>query len=115
MQPLLISATALVSSLGAGTACTLDALREQRSGLAPCRFETVTLDTWIGAVPGVDDVVMASGLADFDCRNNRLAQLGLYSDGFAAAIDQVKERYGPAPRLLTRAVAEIRRGCIREV
>jgi 3-oxoacyl-[acyl-carrier-protein] synthase-1 len=96
MQPLLISATALVSSLGSGTAGTLDAIREQRSGLTPCRFETVTLDTWVGAVAGVDDVVIASGLSDYDCRNNRLAQLGLYSDGFAGAIDQARERYGPA-------------------
>lgn len=94
MQPLLISGMALASSLGVGARQTLDALREQRGGLAPCHFETVTLDTWVGEVAGVDEVVIDSGLAAFDCRNNRLAQLALRSDGFDAIVAKLKERHG---------------------
>ena len=94
MQPLLISGMALASSLGAGTRQTIGALREQRGGLAPCRFETITLDTWVGEVAGVDEVVIDAALAPFDCRNNRLAQLALRGDGFEAAVASLKERYG---------------------
>ena len=34
-------------------------------------------------------------LAAFDCRNNRLAQLGLEQDGFAASVRAAVEKYGP--------------------
>jgi 3-oxoacyl-[acyl-carrier-protein] synthase-1 len=47
-------------------------------------------------VPEVEDVVLEPGLADFDCRNNRLAHLALRSDGFDEAIPRLKQRYGPA-------------------
>ena len=50
--------------------------REQRSGLTRCDFEQATLDTWIGAVEGLDEPVR-DDLREFDCRNHRLAQLGL--------------------------------------
>jgi 3-oxoacyl-[acyl-carrier-protein] synthase-1 len=52
------------------------------------------LDTWIGAVEGVDDIQLPAALADFDCRNNRLAWLGLQADGFAAEVQRAKDRYG---------------------
>ena len=94
MQPLLVSAMTLASSLGIGLGATVAAIREQRSGLGPCRFETVTLDTWIGAVDEVDQVEIPETLARFDCRNNRLAQLALRSDGFDEAVSALKARYG---------------------
>lgn len=87
---------ALASSVGVGARQTIEALREQRSGLAPCRFETVTLDTWVGEVSGVDQVRLDPALAGFDCRNNRLAQLALRSDGFEAAVALLKERCHPS-------------------
>jgi 3-oxoacyl-[acyl-carrier-protein] synthase-1 len=96
MRPLLISGLGMASSLGIGAARTVDAIARQRSGLGRCRFETVTLDTWVGAVPEVDDVVLDPALAAFDCRNNRLAHLALRSDGFDAAVSRLKERYGPS-------------------
>ena len=72
------------------------ALRESRSGLAPCAFETVDLDTYVGQVAGLDDVRVRPDLAAYDCRNNRLAQLGLEADGYAAAVAAAVERYGAA-------------------
>ncbi len=60
-------------------------------GLKPCDFESVALDTWIGEVAGVDDVRLPLALAQHDCRNNRLALMGLETDGFA---DAVRERIG---------------------
>jgi 3-oxoacyl-[acyl-carrier-protein] synthase-1 len=83
------------SCLGNGLAPTLAALRAQRGGLRRCDFETVDLDTWIGVVDGVDDEVLAPALARFDCRNNRLAQLGLRQDGFDDAVRAAVAQHGP--------------------
>ncbi len=94
MQPLHISAMALASSLGIGLGPTVAAIREQRSGLRRCDFETVTLDTWIGPVDEADRVRLPPSLAAYDCRNNRLAQLALQSDGFDEAVAALKSRYG---------------------
>lgn len=58
-------------------------------------LEGVALDTWIGRVSGVEDEPVLPRLAEFDCRNNRLAQLGLRQDGFDAAVAQARARYGP--------------------
>ncbi|MGZ8257602.1 MAG: beta-ketoacyl-[acyl-carrier-protein] synthase II, partial [Methylotenera sp.] len=64
----------------------MDALRQRRTGLAPCTFDTVDLATFTGDVAGVDAVQLPAHLTDFDCRNNRLAFLGLTQDGFADAV-----------------------------
>lgn len=72
----------------------LSALRDERSGLAPCRFETVEIDTCVGEVAGVDDERLPRSLAAFDCRNNRLAQIGLEQDDFLAHSAAVRKRYG---------------------
>ena len=72
----------------------LRALREKRSGLAPCGFETARIDTYVGPVPELDDFHVRSDLQDYDCRNNRLAQLCLEQDGFAKEIAAARDRYG---------------------
>jgi 3-oxoacyl-[acyl-carrier-protein] synthase-1 len=94
VSPLLLSSLTATSCIGRGLDQTLDALRRQDSGLAPCRFETVDLATYVGEVAGVDDVEMRGDLSIFDCRNNRLAQLGLSQDGFVAAVSEVTARVG---------------------
>ena len=92
MNPLWLSHFTATSSIGRGLDQTLDALRLGRSGLAPCAFDTVELATFIGEVAGVDAVQLPAPLVDFDCRNNRLALLGLMQDGAAeAAIAAMKE------------------------
>jgi 3-oxoacyl-[acyl-carrier-protein] synthase-1 len=94
LQPLVLSHFTLASSLGAGVGATLAALREQRSGLAPCAFETVDLATCVGEVHGVDGQPVRDDLADYDCRNNRLAQMALRQDGFESAVAAARDRYG---------------------
>lgn len=96
MHPITISHVTLTNSLGRGTASTLEALRGRRCGLSACSFDTVDLDTWIGKVEGLDGYVMRSGMERYDCRNNRLAQLALEQDGFAAAVVAARQRYGAA-------------------
>jgi 3-oxoacyl-[acyl-carrier-protein] synthase-1 len=94
MSPLYISHYTATSCLGAGLAATQAALEEERSGLAACDFETVSLETQIGKVAGVDAVALPADLIAFDCRNNRLAQLGLEQDGFLAAVEASAARWG---------------------
>lgn len=86
----------MTSALGAGVTPTLAALHARRSGLARRPWETVDLDTCIGAVDQLDDFAVRADLHAFDCRNNRLAQLGLEQDGFSIAVDSAFARYGAA-------------------
>ena len=94
MKPLAITAATLTTALGAGNAVTLDALQAQRTGLAPARFMDVPLPTWTGEVDGVDAVAIPADLPSFDCRNNRLAWLGLQQDGFLDAVTAARTRWG---------------------
>ncbi|MDP3821732.1 MAG: beta-ketoacyl-[acyl-carrier-protein] synthase family protein [Burkholderiales bacterium] len=94
MNPLWIPHFTATSAIGRGLSQTLDALRNRRGGLAPCTFDTVDLPTFIGEVAGVDDVQLPAHLAAFDCRNNRLAFLGLVQDGFADAVAAAARRHG---------------------
>src|ERR1700733_15057727 len=94
MLPLPITHFTATSCIGRGLAETLSAREHSRSGLKPCDFETVAIDTQIGEVAGVDAVQIAAPLGAFDCRNNRLAQLGLEQDGFAAAVRASAARWG---------------------
>ncbi len=94
MSPLLFSHFTAMSCIGAGLGQTLDALCSQRGGLAACQFEGIDLDTWIGEVRDVDAVRIRHDLREFDCRNNRLAQMGLAQDGLAEAVEQTAARFG---------------------
>ena len=94
MNPLWLSHFTATSSIGRGLVQTLEALRQRRAGLVPCAFDTVDLSTYIGEVAGVDAVQIPAHLAAFDCRNNRLALLGLQQDGFAEAVHAAIAKYG---------------------
>ena len=94
MTPLLLKSFTATSCIGQGVTATLEALRQQRSGLAICDFETVDIDTHIGEVPGVDDTRLPHELRQFDCRNNRLAELGLLQDGFYDSVQRSAEHWG---------------------
>jgi 3-oxoacyl-[acyl-carrier-protein] synthase-1 len=94
MTPLLISSHTATSCIGRGLRETLASLQECRTGLKPCAFETVELNTCIGEVAGLEASLIPADLAAYDCRNNRLAQLGLAQDGFEAAVARSVERWG---------------------
>lgn len=92
MRPVAIKSYTATSCLGHGLDSMRRALLEMRGGLAPCRFETVDLDTHIGVVPGLDEERLPSAFRDFDCRNNRLARLALRQDGFEDAVRETIAR-----------------------
>lgn len=96
VRPIPISAYTMTSCLGAGLAPARRALRAGTSGLAPNRFETVDLQTFVGEIAGVDARQLPKPLAAFDCRNNRAAELGLAQDGFVATVERAAARHGPA-------------------
>jgi len=97
MQPLAITAYTATSAAGRGRAAHAQALREGHTGLSDRPFETCTLKTWVGQVDGLAEP-LAGADAAWDCRNNRLARLGLDQDGFADAARAARSRYG-APRI----------------
>jgi 3-oxoacyl-[acyl-carrier-protein] synthase-1 len=72
----------------------LDALREKRSGLRFNDFTDAPLATWIGRVADVESSPLPTELAEWECRNNRLAWMGLQSDGFVSQVAAARERYG---------------------
>jgi len=96
MAPLAVTDFTLVTALGPGRTATLEALRAGRSGLQKRDFETATLGSWLGVVDAVDGMPWPEALAEFDCRNNRLAALGLQCDGFELSVRRAIARFGPA-------------------
>jgi 3-oxoacyl-[acyl-carrier-protein] synthase-1 len=94
VTPLLLSAFTATSCLGRGVEAHRIALENVASGLKRCDFETVRIDTWIGEVAGIDDVRLPAALARHDCRNNRLAVLGLEADEFADTVRATIGRVG---------------------
>ena len=94
MQPLAFSDVSIVTSLGAGRAQTLAALREGRSGLAPCNFDHLPFPTYVGEIPRLDGNPLEGAFAGFDCRNNRLAALTLQQDHFMESVAAARARYG---------------------
>jgi 3-oxoacyl-[acyl-carrier-protein] synthase I len=93
MKPLRITDYTVTSALGTGKAAHLAALRAQRSGLRQAPFETCELPTWTGQVAGLD-TPLTGDWAGWDCRNNRLAELGLLQDGFIDAVERQRQRFG---------------------
>ncbi|MGH8080651.1 MAG: beta-ketoacyl-[acyl-carrier-protein] synthase family protein [Lysobacter sp.] len=99
MPPLAIRAYTATTALGRGLDAQLRGLRERRSGLrrndfAPLAPDQAPLDCWIGRVDGLEDAPLPAALADWECRNNRLAWLSLHHDGVPEAIAAVVARYG---------------------
>jgi 3-oxoacyl-[acyl-carrier-protein] synthase-1 len=94
LNPLWLSHFTATSSIGHGLDQTLAALQALRTGLVPCAFDTVDLKTFTGEVSGVDAVQLPAHLSNFDCRNNRLALMGLMQDGFDETVRAAIKKYG---------------------
>lgn len=94
VSPLPITAYTLSNALGLGKAEILVRLRGAHGGLRPCDLEQVVFPCWIGRIPGIEEAPVPADLAAYDCRNNRLAQIGLEQDGFVQAVENAKRRYG---------------------
>ena len=96
MKPVAVTDYTVASAIGIGRDATLSSLQAGRTGLEPRGFETAVLQTWLGEVPGVDDRPLPASLSRYECRNNRLAWLGLQADGFADRVQEARGRVGAA-------------------
>lgn len=93
MQPLVLTASTIVSAIGRGADETLASLRERRTGLRACDYDGVARG-WIGRVDAIEQHPLPPALARYECRNNRLASVALATDGFAEAAADAVRRYG---------------------
>ena len=96
IPPLAVTAYTVTSALGRGRDAHLAALRERRGGLRTNDFTTVPLACAIGRVEDLERTALPDAFAAYDCRNNRLAWLGLGADGFLDAARAAIERHGAA-------------------
>ncbi|MGZ5250239.1 MAG: beta-ketoacyl-[acyl-carrier-protein] synthase family protein [Caldimonas sp.] len=96
IAPLRITAYTTTTAAGTGKEALFAALRSGTSALRPNDFGADRLETWIGRVAGVEATALPRPLASWDCRNNRLAWLGLVADDFIDAAHAARERHGPA-------------------
>jgi 3-oxoacyl-[acyl-carrier-protein] synthase I len=94
MQPLYLSQYTLATCLGLGQRANWDAIIQQKTGLGPCEFETVSLPTYIGKVSGLEDTKLPARLSHHLCRNNQLALLALAQDNFIESVLDAIQTYG---------------------
>ena len=99
-SPVRVSAYTAVTALGAGKAAHEQAALAHRSGLSPLGDHdfgaaplAAPLPTWVGRVDGLH-APLPLPWAHWDCRNNRLAWLGLQSDGFADRVQNAVRTHG---------------------
>jgi len=91
MTPLAVLDYTLTTALGPGRSAQWQGLQNGVSGLTQ-GFADCTLACWVGEVAGLDAPLPNA----WDCRNNRLAEMGLMQDGFLDAALRLKSQYGAA-------------------
>ncbi|MBS0376104.1 MAG: beta-ketoacyl-[acyl-carrier-protein] synthase family protein [Proteobacteria bacterium] len=96
MTPLAVTAFTATTAVGVGNETLARALRDARGGLRANDFTAAPLATHIGRVDGVEALDWPAEFAEWECRNNRLAWLGLGADGFREAVAAARRRHGPA-------------------
>lgn len=96
IQPLAVRAYTATSALGQGLESHVAALSAARGGLIPNDFSSAPLACWIGRVEGVEEAALPAAHAVWECRNNRLAWLGLHQDRFLEHALDARQRYGAA-------------------
>jgi 3-oxoacyl-[acyl-carrier-protein] synthase-1 len=94
VQPPRITSFTATCAAGSGRAELLRSLRAGQSGLRANDFGREPLATWIGRVASVEDAALPAQFSSYECRNNRLAWLGMQRDGFLEAVRAARDRYG---------------------
>ena len=96
ISPLRVTAYTATTACGIGRDALRLALADRRTGLRRNDFGHAPLPTWIGRVDGVEDAPLPAAHAEWECRNNRLAWMGLNADGFLAAAQAARAKHGAA-------------------
>lgn len=82
----------ITTAAGRDKTALATALLNYQSGLRKNDFPGCEVDTWIGRVDGID----ATGLGEWESRNNALAKLGLTQGTVMKTVASLKERFGPS-------------------
>lgn len=85
-----------ICCIGRGRLQIAESLRAGICGLEQNSFGDSAVDVraYIGRVEDADETPLPDSLAEWDCRNHRLAWLAINEDGFAARVAEVKLRFG---------------------
>lgn len=94
IEPISITAYTATSALGRGVDAHASALRARRGGLRANDFTDEPLTCAIGRVGGLEELGLPDEYARHECRNNRLAWLGVQGDGFLDAARAAVARHG---------------------
>lgn len=94
IDPIFVTSHTATSALGHGRADHLQALRTRATGLRENDFTHAPLTCAIGRVDGLEQAALPDPWARYECRNNRLAWLGLQADDFLAQARATVERHG---------------------
>ena len=93
LAPLSVSAYTLTCAAGHGMAEVRQSIAAGRTGLTGDAWPGSEVDSVFGQVFGVYGTDLKIDAED-ECRNNRLALLGLNNDGFIDAVERAKEEFG---------------------
>lgn len=94
MTPLAVTAFTVTTAAGTGNGALAEAITTARPCLRRNDFTREPLETWIGRVAEVEAHDWPARFAPWECRNNRLAWLGLQADGFLDAVLRARTRHG---------------------
>ncbi len=90
---LALTAATAVTAAGVGVNAVAAALLARTSGLQANQFDPAA-GGWVGRVDHLEAHRLPAGYAEYDCRNNRLADMALQCDGLTAAVASAVRRYG---------------------
>ena len=94
MYPLTLSRFTLTTCLGVGLEPHRQGIVAGRSGLTPFRIAGDVFETHVGEVSTLPDRRLPVPLAEWDCRNNRLAYTALQQDDFLESVFRAASSYG---------------------
>lgn len=89
-----VTAYSVLAAAGVGSAALRESLIRHTGGLTRFEDDAGSVDTFVGRIEAADEVRLPATLSDYDCRNNRLAEIALGLDGFSAAVGGAVRRYG---------------------
>ena len=93
LDPVSVSAYTLTCAAGRGMAEVRQSVTAGRTGLTCDAWPGSDVHSVFGQVPGLYDTGLAID-ADDECRNNRLALVGLGNDRFIDAVERAREKFG---------------------
>jgi len=93
IKPLSITASSLVTAAGYGKQIVLDAIQNNKTALRNISYPGLNFNTWLGKINDIDNVELESSLQSYNCRNNKLAKLGLDTDNFRHEINSAIKKY----------------------